>query len=189
MKRTFRNAATVAGLIERNLPGLRKTGRQATFSSDILYDTLRKYDPDHLMLRITRDEAGRGLVDFGRIEEMLARSRGRIDVVRAPHVTPLAAPLLLEVGRVPIRGRAEARLVSEAAAALLAEAGLALTQPPERPTTRADSRSSRGQSRDPRRSAELPPKHRSAPHRGARVRPRRLHGRRADHPIEKEPKP
>jgi ATP-dependent Lhr-like helicase len=125
MKRTFRNAATVAGLIEKNYPGLRKTGRQATFSSDILYDTLRKYDPGHLMLRITREEAARGLVDFGRIEEMLERSRGRIDVVRAPHVTPLAAPLFLEVGRVPIQGGAEARLLREAAEALLAEAGLA----------------------------------------------------------------
>jgi ATP-dependent Lhr-like helicase len=124
MKRTFRDAATIAGLIERNLPGRRKTGRQATFSTDILYDTLRRYDPGHLLLRITRTEAGRGLVDFGRVEEMLARSRGRIDVVRAPHVTPLAAPLFLEMGRVPIRGRAEARLVAEAAAALLAEAGL-----------------------------------------------------------------
>ncbi|MFO1142462.1 MAG: ligase-associated DNA damage response DEXH box helicase [Amaricoccus sp.] len=125
MKRTFRAAATVAGLIERNLPGGRKSGRQATFSSDILYDTLRKYDPGHLMLRITRDEAGRGLVDFGRIEEMLARSRGLVDHVRAPHVTPLAAPLFLEMGRVPIRGRAEATLVAEAADALLREAGLA----------------------------------------------------------------
>jgi ATP-dependent Lhr-like helicase len=125
MKRTFRNAATIAGLIERNLPGLRKTGRQATFSSDILYDTLRRHDPGHLMLRITRDEAGRGLVDFGRIEEMLARVAGRLDVVEAPHVTPLAAPLLLEVGKVPITGRASARLAAEAAEALLAEAGLA----------------------------------------------------------------
>jgi ATP-dependent Lhr-like helicase len=115
----------VAGLIEKNQPGLRKTGRQATFSTDILYDTLRKYDPGHLLLRITRQEAGRGLVDFGRIEEMLARSAGRIEVVRAPHLTPLSAPLLLETGRVPIRGRAESRLVAEAAAVLLAEAGLA----------------------------------------------------------------
>ena len=125
MKRTFRNAATIAGLIEKNLPGARKTGRQATFSSDILYDTLRKYDPGHLLLRITRAEAGRGLVDFGRIEEMLARSHGRLEVVRARTVTPLAAPLFLEIGRVPIRGQAEARLVAEAARALLAEAGLA----------------------------------------------------------------
>jgi ATP-dependent helicase Lhr and Lhr-like helicase len=125
MKRTFRDAATVAGLIERNYPGRRKTGRQATFSSDILYDTLRRYDPDHLLLRITRDQAARGLVDFGRIEEMLRRTDGLIDRVRAPHVTPLAAPLLLEVGRVPIQGKAEARLVAEAAERLLAEAGLA----------------------------------------------------------------
>ena len=124
MKRTFRTAATIAGLIERNMPGLRKTGRQATFSTDILYDTLRRYDPEHLLLRVTRTEAGHGLVDFGRIEEMLARSQGRIDVVHVPHVTPLSAPLFLEMGRVPIRGRAEARLVAEAASALLAEAGL-----------------------------------------------------------------
>ena len=108
MKRTFRSAATVAGLIERNLPGARKSGRQATFSTDILYDTLRKYDPGHLLLRVTREAAGRGLVDFGRIEEMLARSAGRLDVVEAPQVTPLAAPLFLEMGRVPISGRGEA---------------------------------------------------------------------------------
>ncbi len=124
MKRTFRTAATIAGLIERNLPGLRKSGRQATFSSDILYDTLRKYDPDHLILRITRTEAGRGLVDFGRIEELLARVRTRVDIARTRHVTPLAAPLLLETGRVPIKGQAEARLLAEAAEILLAEAGL-----------------------------------------------------------------
>ena len=70
MKRTFRSSATIAGLIQRNLPQARKSGRQATFSSDILYDTLSKYDPEHLMLQITREEALRGLVDFGRIEEI-----------------------------------------------------------------------------------------------------------------------
>lgn len=123
MKRTFRNVATIAGLIQRNLPGQRKTGRQATFSSDILYDTLRKYDPDHLMLRITADEARRGLVDFDRIEEMLARSP-RFEHRMLDRVTPLAAPLLLEVGRVPIAGQGRERLAEEEAAALMAEAGL-----------------------------------------------------------------
>jgi ATP-dependent Lhr-like helicase len=124
MKRTFRASAIVAGLIERNLPGRRKTGRQATFSSDILYDTLRKYDPEHLMLRITREEAMRGLVDFDRIEEMCARAAGRIRHVRAGFVTPLAAPLLLEAGRVPIAGAGEERLIAEEAEALMAEIGL-----------------------------------------------------------------
>ena len=124
MKRSFRNVATIAGLIEKNLPGKRKTGRQATFSSDILYDTIRKYDPEHLLMRITQAEAMRGLVDFARIEEMLARNAGRIDHVQAPHVTPFAAPLLLEVGKVPVRGSADARLLAEESDRLMQEAGL-----------------------------------------------------------------
>ncbi len=127
MKRTFRASATIAGLIQRNLPQARKSGRQATFSSDILYDTLVKYDPDHLLLRITRQEAMRGLVDFGRIEEMIARIGGRIDLMRLPRVTPLAAPLFLEAGRTPVSGAGEERLLSEEADRLMREAGLAQT--------------------------------------------------------------
>ena len=123
MKRSFRNVATIAGLIHRNLPGQRKSGRQATFSSDILYDTLRRYDPDHLMLRITTDEARRGLVDFDRIEEMLDRSE-QLDHRMLDRVSPLAAPLMLEKGRVPIAGQGRERLAEVEAAALMAEAGL-----------------------------------------------------------------
>ena len=124
MKRTFRASAIIAGLIERSHQGRRKSGRQATFSSDILYDTLRRYDPHHLMLAITREEALRGLVDFGRIEAMLARVAGRIDVVRPGRVTPLAAPLLLEPGRIPVEGAGRERIAVETAARLMAEAGL-----------------------------------------------------------------
>jgi ATP-dependent Lhr-like helicase len=125
MKRTFRVAAHIAQLLQRNAPQARKTGRQATFSSDILYDTLLKYDPDHLLMDITREEAMRGLVDFGRIEEMLARIDGRIDVMRLDRVTPLAAPLFLEVGKVPVEGMGRERLVAEEAERLMSEAGLA----------------------------------------------------------------
>lgn len=124
MKRTFRASATIAGLIERNLPGKRKTGRQATFSSDILYDTLLKYDPDHLLMRITRQEAMRGLVDFARIEEIFTRVGNRIDLVRTDRVTPLSAPLFLEVGKVSVAGSAEERLLAEEADAVMASAGL-----------------------------------------------------------------
>ncbi|MCC6006703.1 MAG: ligase-associated DNA damage response DEXH box helicase [Rhodobacteraceae bacterium] len=123
MKRTFRAVATVAGLIRPNLPGARKTGKQATFSSDILYDTLRRWDPDHLLLRMTRDEAARGLVDFGRIEAML-EGLPHLHHIRAPHVTPLAAPLLLEAGRIPVGVSGHERLLEDEAARLMAEAGL-----------------------------------------------------------------
>lgn len=125
MKRTFRASAIIAGLIERSHQGRRKTGRQATFSSDILYDTLRRYDPEHLLLQVTREEALRGLVDFGRVEAMLARVAGRIDGVRLSRVTPLAAPLFLEPGRIPVEGAGRERIVADAAARLMAAAGLA----------------------------------------------------------------
>ena len=125
MKRTFRASATIAGLIQRNTPSARKSGRQATFSSDILYDTLARYDPDHLLLKITREEAMRGLIDFGRIEEMTTRIGGRIDLLRLPRVTPFAAPLFLEVGRTPVEGAGQDRLLEEEAARLMQEAGLA----------------------------------------------------------------
>lgn len=125
MKRTFRGPATIAGLLTRNTPGARKSGRQATFSSDILYDTLVKYDPEHLLLDITRQEALRGLIDFGRLRDMTERVAGRIDHVALARVTPLAAPLFLEPGRIPVHGSARERLASEEAQRLMRAAGLA----------------------------------------------------------------
>ncbi|MBT8408916.1 MAG: DNA ligase-associated DEXH box helicase, partial [Alphaproteobacteria bacterium] len=124
MKRSFRATATIAGLLERNSMGQRKSGRQATFSSDILYETLLKYDPGHLMLQITREEALRGLVDFGRIEEMLARTAGRIDHLVLSRVTPLAAPLFLEAGRVAVQGDASERLLASEVSRIMETAGL-----------------------------------------------------------------
>ncbi len=125
MKRTFRSTAIIAGLIERSHQGRRKSGRQATFSSDILYDTLRRFDPDHLLLQITREEALRGLIDFSRIETLLARVGANIHLVRRPRVTPLAAPLFFEPGRIPVHGQGRDRLAADAAQKLMEAAGLA----------------------------------------------------------------
>ncbi|MGB0491040.1 MAG: ligase-associated DNA damage response DEXH box helicase [Paracoccaceae bacterium] len=124
MKRTFKAVASISGLIDRNLPGLRKSGRQTTFSSDILYDTLVKYDPTHLLLKITKDEAMKGLIDFSRIEEMFKRVDDNIIHKNLPHVSPLAAPMLLEVGTIPIEGQARELLLKNEANSLMKEAGL-----------------------------------------------------------------
>ena len=129
MKRTFKNVAIISGLIHRNMPGGRRTGKQATFSTDILYDTLRRHDPDHLLMRITAAEAGRGLVDFGRIEEMLDRS-SVLDHRQLDRVSPLAAPLMLEMGRVRIEGQGRMRLAEQEAEAMMQAAGLQLTDDP-----------------------------------------------------------
>ncbi|MBJ3761265.1 ligase-associated DNA damage response DEXH box helicase [Maribius pontilimi] len=124
MKRTFKQSAVISGLIERTTRGQRKSGKQATFSADILYDVLHKYEPDHLLMDITREEALKGLVDFGRIEDMLMRTAGRVDHVVLDRVTPLAAPLFLEAGRVPVDGAATERLLAEEAQRLMDTAGL-----------------------------------------------------------------
>ncbi|MBM7068220.1 ligase-associated DNA damage response DEXH box helicase [Actibacterium sp. 188UL27-1] len=126
MKRTFKASAYIAGLLDKNFPqSARKSGRQATFSSDILYDTLHKYDPNHLLLQITREEALRGLIDFGRIETMIDRIGGRIDHSILDRVTPLAAPLFLEPGRIAIHGSGTERVIAEEAERLMMAAGLA----------------------------------------------------------------
>ena len=126
MKRSFKSVATISGLIERNMPGQRKSGRQATFSSDIIYDTLRKYDPDHLMMRVTKTEAMTGLVDFARIRKMLLSVGDNIEHKRLRCLSPLSAPLFLEAGRIPVEGQAVDRLIEQEAEALMSEAGLTL---------------------------------------------------------------
>ncbi|OAG73889.1 DNA ligase-associated DEXH box helicase [Gluconobacter japonicus] len=115
LRRTFRDVAIIAGLIERNYPGREKNRRQMTISSDLLYDVLRKYDPDHILLRATRLQAEEGLTDLGRLAGMLDRIQGYIEHVSLSHISPLAVPVLLEQGREKIRGgEGEDYLLAEA---------------------------------------------------------------------------
>ncbi len=123
LKRTFRNVATVAGLIERNHPGQRKTGRQVTFSADLIYNVLRRHEPNHILLRATRQDAATGLTDIRRLGEMLTRVQGRIRHQKLDKVSPLAVPILLEIGRESVAGEAVEDLLAREEE-LVAEAGL-----------------------------------------------------------------
>ena len=76
MKRSFRNCAIIAGLIERNFPGREKTGRQITISTDLIYDVLRRHEPDHILLRATRADAATGLLDLPRLAVMSGAHQG-----------------------------------------------------------------------------------------------------------------
>ena len=117
LRRTFRNIATIAGLIQKNHPGAEKSGRQMTMNSDLIYDVLRRHEPDHVLLRATRQEAAAGLTDVARIGLLLARARaGGIRHMRLDQVSPLAVPALIEEGREWVAGGAEDALLAEAAA-------------------------------------------------------------------------
>jgi ATP-dependent Lhr-like helicase len=122
LRRCFRNVAVIAGLIERRHPGERKTGRQVTFSSDLIYDVLRRHDPQHILLRATRADAAGGLTDVRRLADMLTRVAGHIRHRRLRKLSPLAVPALLEIGREQVYGSALDALMDEAAATLIAEA-------------------------------------------------------------------
>jgi ATP-dependent Lhr-like helicase len=122
-KRTFRNCAIIAGLIERKYPGKEKSGRQVTFSSDLIYDVLRAHEPDHVLLRATYADAGTGLLDIARLGDMLARIRHRIVTRRLDRVSPLAVPALLEISREMVaRGEVDEEILRENEDALIADA-------------------------------------------------------------------
>ncbi|HMK68225.1 MAG TPA: DNA ligase-associated DEXH box helicase, partial [Stellaceae bacterium] len=129
LRRSFRNVAVIAGLIERSLPGAEKTRRQVTVSSDLIYDVLRKHEPEHILLRATRADAATGLTDVRRLGEMLKRVKGRITHRRLDRVSPLAVPVLLEIGREQVYGSALDTLLDDAARALIAEATEAAPAP------------------------------------------------------------
>ena len=122
LKRTFRNVAVIAGLIDRQYPGQEKTGRQVTFNSDLIYDTLRRHEPQHILLRATRRDAARGLTDIERLAGMLKRAKNRILHRRLDRVSPLAVPVLLEIGKERVDGEAVDELLDEAAQELIADA-------------------------------------------------------------------
>ena len=122
LRRTFRNVAVIAGLIERRHPGMEKSGKQVTVNADLIYDVLRRHDPGHVLLRATRTDAAHGLTDIGRLATLLRQTRNRIEHRRLARVSPLAVPVLLEVGREQVYGSAMDALFDEAADALIRDA-------------------------------------------------------------------
>ena len=122
LKRTFRNVAVVSGLIERRHPGLEKTGRQVTVNSDLIYDVLRKYQPDHVLLRATYAEAAVGLLDVKRLADFLTSVQGKIRHNRLDKLSPLALPVMLEIGKEAVPGEADNAVLAAAADELIDEA-------------------------------------------------------------------
>ena len=122
LKRAFREVAVIGGLVERQHPGKRKTGRQVTFSTDLIYDVLRKYEPTHLLLQAAWDDARARMTDVGRLAHLLDRAAETMLHVDLDRVTPLAVPVLTLIGREKVStGSSDDALLVEAEA-LAAEA-------------------------------------------------------------------
>ncbi len=121
MKRTFRNCALVSGLIERRQPGAEKTGRQVTFSTDLIYDVLRRHQPDHLLLRTARADAASGLLDVARLGQLLTRVAGHIRHAPLERASPFSVPVLVMIGRERVGGDAADMILEASAQELIDE--------------------------------------------------------------------
>ncbi len=122
MKRTFRSCAIISGLIPRRFTGEEKSRRQVLFSTDLVYDVLRKHQADHVLLRAARADAATGLLDLRRLSDMLMRIQRHITHRELDKVSPLAVPVMLEIGREAVYGEASDELLAEAAEDLVREA-------------------------------------------------------------------
>jgi len=129
LRRSFREVAVIAGLIDRVHPGQHKSGKQVTFSSDLIYDVLRRHEPDHLLLSAAWTDAREPdhllltaawtdarskITDIGRLAALLERSQTHLVHRTLDRVSPLAVPVLLEVGKERVPGTADDTLLIEA---------------------------------------------------------------------------
>jgi len=122
MKAAFKACALIGGLIERRFPGDRKSARAITFSTDLVYDVLRRHQPDHLLLRCAREDAASGLVDAVRLGDLLKRIKGRIRHMNLPHLSPFSVAVMMEIGKQPSPGDSGDMVLAAAEADLIAEA-------------------------------------------------------------------
>lgn len=120
LKRAFREVAVIGGLVERQHPGKRKTGKQVSLSTDLIYDVLRKYEPEHLLMRAAWDDARARMTELGRLARLVERAAAQMVHVTLPRVTPMAVPLMVIIGReaLPSGSGAEDALLIEAEASL-----------------------------------------------------------------------
>ncbi len=115
LRRAFREVAVISGLVERQLPGKRKSGKQVTFSTDLIYDVLRKYEPDHLLIEAAWADARARMTDVGRLGDLLDRAAGQLVHVKLERVSPLAVPVLVMIGRETLpAGAADDEMLLEA---------------------------------------------------------------------------
>jgi ATP-dependent Lhr-like helicase len=115
LKRAFREVAVISGLVERQHPGKRKTGKQVTFSTDLIYDVLKKYEPDHVLMEAAWADARARMTDVGRLGDLLERAQHELVHVKMDRVSPLAVPVMTMIGREAVpQGSVDEELLLEA---------------------------------------------------------------------------
>ncbi len=96
-RRQFRSVARVAGLVFDGYPGSRKSNRQLQTSAGLLYDVFARYDPEHLLMRQTRQEVLELHFQESRLHDTLQRLiAADLLLIDLERPSPLGFPLLVD---------------------------------------------------------------------------------------------
>ncbi len=121
LKRSFRHVATVTGLVDQQYNAAKKTMRQMTVSTGLIYDVLRRHEPDHILLQVTRRDAERELLDLKRLSELLTRFQDGFLFAALDRPSPFSIPVLTDVRIEQVRGAGVEDLLAQASLQLEAE--------------------------------------------------------------------
>jgi len=124
-KRQFRDIARIAGLLPPNLPGrAARSMRQLQASSGLIYDVLRQFDPDHLLMQLAEREVLEGQLALPQLQALLDRLELQpLRLTRPASLTPLSFPLWAESQKGALSSEDWRTRVERAAAQLEARHG------------------------------------------------------------------
>ena len=97
-RRQFREIARVAGMLTPSIPGRsQRSTRQVQASSGLLFDVLRRYDPEHVLLAQAEREVFEAQMDVQALTDTFARcATRRLDLRHPETLTPFSFPLWAE---------------------------------------------------------------------------------------------
>jgi ATP-dependent Lhr-like helicase len=73
-------------------------------STNLIYDVLRRHEPDHVLLGVARRGAEREMLDLKRLADMLERFSGQLIFKALECASPLSIPVLTDVRTEQVRG-------------------------------------------------------------------------------------
>ncbi len=90
-KRIFKEISIISGLIKKN--DIYKKKNYNYVNSDIIFDTIRKYEPQHIILKITEEEINNHLLHSSQIEKLKTIS---FKYLKLPYCSEFSKSLIME---------------------------------------------------------------------------------------------
>jgi ATP-dependent Lhr-like helicase len=87
----FRNAAQTGLMVYRNVLSERRSIRKLTWSTEVIFNVLQQYEPEHVLMREARRDTLHTFIDAdGAIEFLRAQKQRPVKLIQLEHVAPLS---------------------------------------------------------------------------------------------------